>query len=163
MSSERKLVAVGGAVLALILVVMVVSLLLSTAGLFSVVSTKTTFLLVLVYQRALPALAGVGVGWPFALRVTTAIAVLLPLGLCLGAFMPIGLRTASIMTSVPTAAPPSGRRPVHSRTRSDSGANCRSRATAGVVQSTRTRYSGRQRWPSRASPRASTSPIPTCT
>jgi hypothetical protein len=58
----------------------------------------TLLVLVLAYQRALPALAGVGVGWPFALRVTTAIAVLLPLGLCLGAFMPIGLRTVAAVT-----------------------------------------------------------------
>src|SRR5690242_15774269 len=54
--------------------------------------------------------------------------------------LPIGVRTASMMTAVPTAAPPSGSRRTHSRTRSDSGASGRSRARAVVVESTRPRY-----------------------
>ncbi len=39
-----------------------------------------------------------GVGWPLALRIATAVLLLAPLGLCLGAFMPIGLRTAAALT-----------------------------------------------------------------
>jgi MFS family permease len=55
-------------------------------------------LLVLLYQRGLPLLAATGVGWPFGVRVAVAIAALSPLGLCLGAFMPLGLRTVAAVT-----------------------------------------------------------------
>jgi spermidine synthase len=55
-------------------------------------------LLVLAYERGLPLLAAAGIGWPFPLRVGAAVAVLLPLGLCLGAFMPLGLRTVAAVT-----------------------------------------------------------------
>jgi spermidine synthase len=54
--------------------------------------------LVLLYQRGLPLLAATGIGWPFAVRVAVAVAVLLPLGLCLGVFMPLGLRTVAAVT-----------------------------------------------------------------
>jgi len=35
------------------------------------------------------------IGWPLALRVVLAVVVLCPLGLCLGAFMPLGLRAVA--------------------------------------------------------------------
>jgi spermidine synthase len=54
--------------------------------------------LVVFYRFGLTPIVDHGVGWPFALRVALTIAVLLPLGLCLGAFMPIGLRAVSSVT-----------------------------------------------------------------
>jgi spermidine synthase len=54
--------------------------------------------LVVFYRFGLTPLVDVAVGWPFALRVGLTIAVLLPLGVCLGAFMPIGLRAVSGLT-----------------------------------------------------------------
>jgi spermidine synthase len=54
--------------------------------------------LVVFYRFALTPLVDHAVGWPFALRVAITIAVLLPLGLVLGSFMPIGLRAVSSVT-----------------------------------------------------------------
>jgi hypothetical protein len=54
--------------------------------------------LVVFYRFGLGPLVDVGVGWPFALRVVLTVLVLLPLGVCLGAFMPIGLRAVSGLT-----------------------------------------------------------------
>lgn len=54
--------------------------------------------LVVFYRFGLTPLVDHAVGWPFALRVAITIAVLLPLGVCLGAFMPIGLRAVSSVT-----------------------------------------------------------------
>jgi MFS family permease len=55
-------------------------------------------LLTAFYQVALPLIVSHGIGWPFALRVALTVAFLAPLGLCLGAFMPLGLRTVSTVT-----------------------------------------------------------------
>src|SRR5262249_40271017 len=57
-------------------------------------------LLVLVafYESALSAIVAYGIGWPFALRVVTTAVLLVPLGLCLGAFMPIGLGAIANVT-----------------------------------------------------------------
>ena len=41
---------------------------------------------------------GVGVGWSFAARVALTVGFLSPLGLCLGAFIPLGLRSVSAVT-----------------------------------------------------------------
>jgi hypothetical protein len=49
-----------------------------------------------------PLLAG-GAGLPFALRVLVAVAVLAPLGLCLGTFMPLGLRLVARLGPDPGA------------------------------------------------------------
>ena len=38
-------------------------------------------------------------GWPFGARVAFTIACLLPLGLCLGAFMPLGLGSVARVTA----------------------------------------------------------------
>ncbi len=54
--------------------------------------------LVLTYQLALGPLLARGVGWPFPVRVLLAVVLLFPLGLCLGAFMPLGLRTVASLT-----------------------------------------------------------------
>jgi spermidine synthase len=54
--------------------------------------------LVVFDARFLPRVVDVGVSWPFAARVALAIAALAPLGLCLGAFMPLGLRTVAATT-----------------------------------------------------------------
>src|SRR5947199_8035114 len=55
--------------------------------------------LVLFYERGLTPLLAAGVGWPLAWRVAAALLLLAPLGLCLGAFMPIGLRTVAAVTA----------------------------------------------------------------
>jgi len=55
--------------------------------------------LVLFYERGLTPLLAAGVGWPLAWRVAAAVLLLAPLGLCLGAFMPIGLRTVAAVTA----------------------------------------------------------------
>ncbi|HEV7732160.1 MAG TPA: hypothetical protein VGR62_08360 [Candidatus Binatia bacterium] len=52
-------------------------------------------ILVVAYQVGLGPLLAYGVGWPFSLRVLTAVVLLFPLGLVLGAFMPLGLRTVA--------------------------------------------------------------------
>ena len=49
-------------------------------------------LLVAIYRLALGPLVAHTVGWPFAARVAVAIGLLAPLGVCLGVFMPLGLR-----------------------------------------------------------------------
>ncbi|HEY8515172.1 MAG TPA: hypothetical protein VIS07_06650 [Candidatus Binatia bacterium] len=54
--------------------------------------------MVVFYRFGLTPLVDVAVGWPFALRVLITVAVLTPLGFCLGAFMPIGLRSVSALT-----------------------------------------------------------------
>jgi spermidine synthase len=54
--------------------------------------------LVLFYLFGLGPLCARAFGAPFAWRVLLAVAVLLPLGLCLGAFMPLGLRTVAALT-----------------------------------------------------------------
>jgi spermidine synthase len=54
--------------------------------------------LVLAYQLVLGPVLDRGVGWPFALRVLVAVLALAPLGLVLGAFMPLGLRTVASVT-----------------------------------------------------------------
>jgi spermidine synthase len=54
--------------------------------------------LVVFYAEGLPSLAHVGLGWPLALRIATTVAVLLPLGLCLGMLMPLGLRSVAAVT-----------------------------------------------------------------
>jgi hypothetical protein len=57
-------------------------------------------LLVLVafYEVALSTIVTHGIGWPFAMRVVTTAVLLAPLGLCLGAFMPLGLRAIADVT-----------------------------------------------------------------
>src|SRR5262249_37670727 len=54
--------------------------------------------LVMLYRLLLTPLVAHGVGWPFALRVLTTVILLLPLGVCLGAFLPIGLRAVAGVT-----------------------------------------------------------------
>ena len=54
--------------------------------------------LVAFYAFGLTPLIQARVGAPLAYRVVLAVAVLTPLGLCLGIFMPLGLRTVSTMT-----------------------------------------------------------------
>jgi MFS family permease len=55
-------------------------------------------LIVAAYLLLLPVLVQHGIGWPFTLRVGVAVASLAPLGLCLGIFMPLGLRTIAALT-----------------------------------------------------------------
>jgi hypothetical protein len=57
-------------------------------------------LLVLVgfYATTLTPIVRAGIGWPFELRVATTVLLLAPLGLCLGAFMPLGLHAAAGVT-----------------------------------------------------------------
>jgi len=50
------------------------------------------------YELGLDALLQQGVGWPLAVRIAVTIALLAPLGLCLGAFLPLGLGTVSALT-----------------------------------------------------------------
>lgn len=59
----------------------------------------TLVVLVVFYRFGLTPLVDHAVGWPFALRVAITILVLLPLGLVLGSFMPIGLRAVSSVTT----------------------------------------------------------------
>jgi hypothetical protein len=54
--------------------------------------------LVVSLQMGLPALVRLCVGWPLPLRVAVAVAVVAPLGLCLGPFMPLGLRTVAALS-----------------------------------------------------------------
>ena len=54
--------------------------------------------LVLFYQYGLPPVLARAIGWPFGARVGLAVALLAPLGLCLGAFLPLGMRTAVALT-----------------------------------------------------------------
>jgi len=55
--------------------------------------------LAVFYQLALPMIIAIFAGQSFGLRVLVTIAVMAPLGLCLGAFMPIGLTTVARLTS----------------------------------------------------------------
>jgi hypothetical protein len=54
--------------------------------------------LVLFYRFGLAPLTAAAGGLPFAGRVGIAVLVLAPLGLCLGGFMPLGLRTVTAVT-----------------------------------------------------------------
>jgi hypothetical protein len=58
--------------------------------------------LMLFYQFGMDPIVAHLVGSPLPLRIAVAIAFLAPLGICLGAFMPIGLRTVSLVTTHPT-------------------------------------------------------------
>ncbi len=50
------------------------------------------------YLWGLPPITDAVLEWPLAARVLLAFAVLAPLGLCLGSFMPVGLRAVSSLT-----------------------------------------------------------------
>jgi spermidine synthase len=65
---------------------------------FALLLGAALVVLVVLYQTALSPLLASGVGWPFPVRVGLAIVLLAPLGLCLGAFMPLGLRTVASLT-----------------------------------------------------------------
>jgi MFS family permease len=54
--------------------------------------------LIAFYEFVLPWVADVGMAWSFPTRVGVTILCLTPLGLCLGAFMPLGLRSVSETT-----------------------------------------------------------------
>jgi spermidine synthase len=54
--------------------------------------------LTIFYQFGLPPLTDALLGWPLAARVVTAFVMLAPLGICLGAFMPLGLGAVSRLT-----------------------------------------------------------------
>jgi hypothetical protein len=54
--------------------------------------------LVVFYLVALPALTRACIGWPLAARIALTTVVLTPLGLCLGMFMPIGLRSVAALS-----------------------------------------------------------------
>ena len=51
--------------------------------------------LTLFFQFGLDLLVAALMGWSFAARVVVAVAIVAPLGLCLGAFMPLGLGTVA--------------------------------------------------------------------
>jgi hypothetical protein len=72
-----------------------------TAGrLAPALASRLVLLAVMVgfYAFGLDALVNAAIGWPFGLRVALAVAVLAPLGLCLGAFMPLGLAYVAGLT-----------------------------------------------------------------
>jgi hypothetical protein len=50
------------------------------------------------YQFLLTPIIELGVGWPLPMRALVAVVFLAPMGLCLGAFMPLGLRSVSAVT-----------------------------------------------------------------
>jgi hypothetical protein len=54
-----------------------------------------------LYLFALPALTNALLGWPLPGRVGVALVLLAPLGLCLGMFMPLGLRAVASITDYP--------------------------------------------------------------
>jgi spermidine synthase len=62
------------------------------------VYTAVLLLLVAFYEVALSTIVTYGIGWPFGLRVVTTAVLLVPLGLCLGAFMPLGLSAIANVT-----------------------------------------------------------------
>jgi spermidine synthase len=64
---------------------------------FTVLLTALVVLAAL-YQWLLTPVIQEGVGWPFAVRIVVTVLFLVPLGLVLGAFMPLGLRTVSEVT-----------------------------------------------------------------
>lgn len=51
--------------------------------------------LVVFYETALTPIVRAGIGWPFPIRVAATVLLLAPLGLCLGAFMPLGLHAVA--------------------------------------------------------------------
>jgi spermidine synthase len=53
------------------------------------------FVLVLFYESTLTSIVHAGIGWPFPVRVAATVLLLTPLGLCLGAFMPLGLHAVA--------------------------------------------------------------------
>jgi hypothetical protein len=53
------------------------------------------FALVLFYQLGMDPLIEAAIVWPLPMRVFLTVLMLTPLGLCLGMFMPIGLRTVA--------------------------------------------------------------------
>ncbi len=55
-------------------------------------------LLIGFYAFGLNSLVNAAIGWSFGIRVVLAVALLTPLGLCLGAFMPLGLRRVATLT-----------------------------------------------------------------
>jgi spermidine synthase len=57
-------------------------------------------LLTLFYQFGLDVLMNALVGWGLAARIATTVWVLAPLGLCLGAFMPLGLGTVARLSEL---------------------------------------------------------------
>jgi spermidine synthase len=57
--------------------------------------------LVLLYQFGLPAIVDRFIGYSLGFRVGLTMALIAPLGLCLGAFMPLGLMTIAAMTDHP--------------------------------------------------------------
>ena len=57
-------------------------------------------LLTLFYQFGLDVLMNALVGWGLAARIVTTVLVLAPLGLCLGAFMPLGLASVARLTEL---------------------------------------------------------------
>jgi spermidine synthase len=61
--------------------------------LFAALAALTVF-----YQFGLPALTDALLGWPLSGRVVIAFVMLAPLGICLGAFMPLGLGAVSRLT-----------------------------------------------------------------
>lgn len=71
-----------------------------TAGQNRPLVMHCALLLVLVafYELGLGPLITRAIGWPLPLRVALALAFLTPLGLCLGAFMPLGLRRIAAVT-----------------------------------------------------------------
>lgn len=54
--------------------------------------------MVVLYHLTLTGIVEHGVGWAFGLRIALTVALLAPLGLALGAFMPLGLRSVSEST-----------------------------------------------------------------
>jgi hypothetical protein len=58
-------------------------------------------LLTLFYEFGLPPLTSAAISLPLAVRVAIAFLVLAPLGLCLGAFMPLGLGAVAGITDFP--------------------------------------------------------------
>ena len=65
---------------------------------FAILLGAALVVLVFAYQLALSPLLASGVGWPFPVRVLLAVVLLFPLGLTLGAFMPLGLKTVASLT-----------------------------------------------------------------
>jgi hypothetical protein len=52
-------------------------------------------LLVVFYRLALPSIVATWIGADLPVRIAVALLVLAPLGVCLGTFMPLGLRTVA--------------------------------------------------------------------
>lgn len=59
-------------------------------------------LLVLLYRLGLAAVITTGIAYGLPWRVLVALAVVVPLGLCLGGFLPLGLRTVAMLSPHPT-------------------------------------------------------------